>query len=62
MSDSTLATRPAHIVVDPTPDGRIVVITVDNESLSSTVLRLTPAQAAKFGQRLIDVAWRLERP
>jgi hypothetical protein len=60
MTES-LATRPSRTSVDPTADGHVLLVTVD-DNLTSTAIRLTPANAAKLGQRLIDVAYRMERP
>ncbi|MCV6966036.1 hypothetical protein H7J50_19805 [Mycobacterium intermedium] len=53
--------RPGHVEVDPTPDGHIMLIAIE-DGLGSHVLRLTPSNAAKLGQRLIDVASWMETP
>ena len=58
---NSLRTRRAHIEIDPTHDARILLV-IFSDRLDSTVLRLTPAQAARLGQRLIDTAARMEQP
>jgi hypothetical protein len=63
MSNDTLQTRPGHIEVDPTADGRVLLIAIGNDDDPDTwVLRLTPRMAARLAQRLLDVAYHLERP
>ncbi|MBV8177860.1 MAG: hypothetical protein JOY55_06215 [Mycobacterium sp.] len=60
MTDA-LATRSAHIEVDPTPTGHVMLIAIGNDDdLDSMVIRLTPANAAKLGQKLIDAASKVE--
>ena len=59
MSDM-LETRPARTYVDPGPDGRVLLVSIGVDDLDSVVIRLTPAMAAKLGQRLISVANRMQ--
>jgi hypothetical protein len=50
---------------DPTTDyGHVLlnVTVIDEDGATSTRVRLTPATAAKLGQRLIDVASWVEQP
>ena len=61
MSESTLRTRPIGIRLDPTPDGRILLVAIDDD-LRSFVLRFTAPQAARFAHALYDMAKRLESP
>lgn len=56
-----LSTCPTRISIDPTPDGRILLVSVDDD-LRSSVLLLTPANAYKLAQMLIAVAESVEMP
>jgi hypothetical protein len=60
MND-TLSTVPTRITVDATPDGHILVISVDDD-LVSNVLRLTTAGAYKLALRLINTAESIQLP
>ena len=51
----------AQMSVD-TSDGRQVRMIYTDADLDSLVLMLTPENAAKLGQMLIDVASKVERP
>lgn len=58
-----LATRPVHFGLEITAEGRIALIAfAQDDSLESMVFRLAPAVAARLGQALIDMAWKLETP
>jgi hypothetical protein len=61
MSADMVQTRRSRAYVDPAPiTGDILLVVFDTENLDSIVLRLTPAMAAKLGQRLIAVANRMQ--
>ncbi len=62
MTDDVMTAVPAHIEVDPSPvTGQVLLIAFGkDEDLDSMVLRLTPAMAARLGQRLISVANRMQ--
>lgn len=61
MADNALQTRPARIYIEPTPDGNILIVAVDEE-LGSSVLWLSPASAYKLAQMLIAAAEYVEMP
>ena len=53
MTDNALQIAPARISVDPTHDGNILIVAID-DGLEDSALWLTPATAAKLGQRLVN--------
>lgn len=56
---SPIITVPARTHVDPSPaTGEVLLIHVD-EDLDTTVVRLTPENAVKLGQTLINVVNRM---
>ncbi len=59
MNTEKLETVPAHTTVDVTADGRVLLLHYDDE-LDYTALFFTPVLAAKLGQRLIDIAQKIE--
>ena len=62
LRPSEEATRPQHLSVDASPDGWVILTHVAQDDLESEVIYMTPVQAAKLGQWLLDVAYRLETP
>ena len=52
----------ARFEVDPTPDGRRVLLIYTDDDLDSLVIRMSPAAAAKLGHKLINVAAQQESP
>jgi len=55
VTDHALQIAPAKNSVDPTSDGNILIVAIDDD-LEDSFLWLTPENAAKLGQILIDVA------
>lgn len=54
---------PGHMYVDSNVDGQVVFTSISQtDDLTSTVIWMTPATAARLGQWLIDVASRIEKP
>lgn len=62
MNAEAMTARESHIVLDPTPTRDGVLMINITEDMASWVIRLTPANAAKLGHRLILAAEAVQLP